>query len=581
MRRIGTRAIVWSITLLLTAATAALAKKPVPVNTAPPTVSGTPAQGQTLSGTTGTWTNSPTSYAYQWQRCASGGASCGNVSGATSPSYVVSATDVGSSIRLVVTASNQGGSASAASAATAVVVPLPPANTAPPTVSGTPVERSQLTASTGTWTNSPTAFAYQWQRCDSSGGSCGAISGATTSTYSPGPADWGSALRVAVTASNAGGASAPATSAPTTPVTAPPGTAATAYQLNAGHTGAVGDGFWTGALRRWSVNLGAAISYPLIVGNEVYVTAGDNNSAGSRLYAINATTGTLDWGPVEVGAGSPWSGLAYDGGRVFTVNEHGTMEAFNAATGALAWTVQLPGQYMFSSPPTATAGVVYTGGAGSGGTLYAVDESTGAVLWTSSVMNGDNSSPAVSSSGVYVSYACGQTYDFAPGSGALQWHVNTSCEGGGGKTPVLANGRLYVRDFSYPGVFDAATGALLGTFAASGPAPAVTASTVYDLQAGRLSASGTAPGSATSWTFSGDGTLSSAPLVAGGDVFVAGTSGNIYALDGASGAVLWSANAGAAVAAPDEQNLSQPLTGLAASGGLLVVPAGTTLVAFR
>jgi hypothetical protein len=44
---------------------------------------------------------------------------------------------------------------------------------------------------------------------------------------------------------------------------------------------------------------------------------------------------------------------------------------------------------------------------------------------------------------------------------------------------------------------------------------------------------------------------------------------------------LWQASAGAAVPAPDEQNVSQPLTGLAESGGLLVVPAGDTLVAFR
>jgi hypothetical protein len=35
------------------------------------------------------------------------------------------------------------------------------------------------------------------------------------------------------------------------------------------------------------------------------------------------------------------------------------------------------------------------------------------------------------------------------------------------------------------------------------------------------------------------------------------------------------------VPAPDEQNVSQPLAGLGTSGGLLVVPAGTGLVAFR
>ena len=53
------------------------------------------------------------------------------------------------------------------------------------------------------------------------------------------------------------------------------------------------------------------------------------------------------------------------------------------------------------------SGIVYVGGAGSGGTLYAVSESAGNVLWTASVQNGDNSSPVKASSagGVVTFYA--------------------------------------------------------------------------------------------------------------------------------------------------------------------------------
>ena len=47
--------------------------------------------------------------------------------------------------------------------------PSPPANTALPVVSGTTQQGQRLTTSNGSWTNSPTAFAYQWQDCDSSG----------------------------------------------------------------------------------------------------------------------------------------------------------------------------------------------------------------------------------------------------------------------------------------------------------------------------------------------------------------------------------------------------------------------------
>ena len=60
-----------------------------PTNSAAPAVTGQTVQGQTLTTSNGTWTGSPTSYAYQWQDCNSSGASCSNISGATSSTYVL------------------------------------------------------------------------------------------------------------------------------------------------------------------------------------------------------------------------------------------------------------------------------------------------------------------------------------------------------------------------------------------------------------------------------------------------------------------------------------------------------------
>jgi lysophospholipase L1-like esterase len=88
-----------------------------PANTALPAISGTAQQGQTLSASTGSWSNSPTSYAYQWQRCASSGGSCSAISGATGTSYLLQSADVGATIRVAVTATNASGSAAATSAA--------------------------------------------------------------------------------------------------------------------------------------------------------------------------------------------------------------------------------------------------------------------------------------------------------------------------------------------------------------------------------------------------------------------------------------------------------------------------------
>jgi hypothetical protein len=97
-------------------------------------------------------------------------------------------------------------------AAVSDVVLSAPSNISLPVISGTPQVGQTLTASNGTWTNSPTGFADQWL----AGGS--PISGATSSTFVPVSGNVGQTISVTVTASNAIG-SMPATSAGVGPVT--------------------------------------------------------------------------------------------------------------------------------------------------------------------------------------------------------------------------------------------------------------------------------------------------------------------------------------------------------------------------
>ena len=355
--------------------TEVVAAPPAPTVTAAPVVTGSSVQGQTLSTTNGTWSGSPSSYAYKWQDCNSSGSGCANISGATSGTYTLKAADVGHTVRSVVTASNAGGSASKPSAVTAMVSssgqigntvllgdqnlansgdsnasgvvqafsytaaasgtttdiqlyvasgtttselfvglytdaggtpasllasgsiasptagawndvtvgsatvtagttywiallgtggqlsyldtaggsaasyvgsvsnltslpqtyapgteydvspasayqvgvasappppPAAPVNTAAPVITGSAVQGQVLSASTGSWSNSPTSYGYQWQDCDSSGGACSNVGGATSSSYTLGAGDVGHTVVVVVTASNAGGSASQA-----------------------------------------------------------------------------------------------------------------------------------------------------------------------------------------------------------------------------------------------------------------------------------------------------------------------------------------------------------------------------------
>jgi hypothetical protein len=179
-----------------------------PTNTREPAISGRAEQGRRLSASRGSWSGSGISYAYRWVRCGLGGglpdgSDCISISGATGASYVLSAADVGFRIRVRVTASNSDGSKTVASNPTGTVVG-PPVLVSQPNVLGTVLVGSVVTADPGRWTGrQPIAFSYRWLRCNSAGGECAAIPGATQRTYRVTSSEVGRKVRFNVTAKNA------------------------------------------------------------------------------------------------------------------------------------------------------------------------------------------------------------------------------------------------------------------------------------------------------------------------------------------------------------------------------------------
>lgn len=191
------------------------------INQVPPTISDTtPHDLDVLTAYPGSWWGTqPVVFTYEWQRCDTVGTSCTAIAGATAATYVVGAADLGSTIRVVVTATNAAGVALAASTPTAVVDPAAPVAVALPTITGTAADGGLLAATPGSWTGTvPMTFGYRWLRCNATGGGCLTVVGRTDVTYAVTAADVNSTIRVAVTAVNGGG-TASATAAPSSVVT--------------------------------------------------------------------------------------------------------------------------------------------------------------------------------------------------------------------------------------------------------------------------------------------------------------------------------------------------------------------------
>jgi len=367
------------------------------------------------------------------------------------------------------------------------------------------------------------------------------------------------------------------------------GDVALGFQITTNHTGEVKSPGLKLPLRvKWSVNLTGTAGYPILANGKVFIIGGGSGSTPSTLYALSASTGKTVWSqptPSEFGS---WIGAAYENGVLYVVptyssSDSGAMFAFSAKDGHQIWSVSLSGQYSFSSAPTARNGIVYTSGAGEGGTVYAVREKDGQVLWTAAVSNGDSSAPAVTTSGVYVSYVCPQTYRFDLTTGKQIWNYSGGCEGGGGESAAVYRGLVYVRDlynFSTDGItLDAATGTLVNGFN-SQYSPVFLSGTAFYTEPDTLTAVNISTGT-TVWTaVAGAGeNYSCAPIVVNGVVYAGTSTGNLLGYRAANGKSVFQVSLGQPVSCGEY--FAVPLAGMSASSGLLVVPAGSEVVALE
>jgi outer membrane protein assembly factor BamB len=317
-------------------------------------------------------------------------------------------------------------------------------------------------------------------------------------------------------------------------------------------------------VQQWSDTFGPTIpSQALVVNGIIYVSASPAGSTSGvqNLYALDEATGATLWSRSD-GDGPP----AYDAGRVFAVSFSGLLSAFDAVTGTLDWSQQLTGQSFFEAAPVAADGIVYVTGDESGSTLYAIDEQTGTLLW-SDPMNGSAETPALDGTNVFLAFPC-QYYAVNADTGESAWYDNDGCDGGGGGTPVVADGHVFIRPgFGTDDILDSSTGVTEGPLGTT-QTPAVAGGVAYELAGSTLEAISDDGLGTNAWSFAGDGQLTGAPIVTDGVVWIGSSSGNLYAPDPSTGDQLWSTNVGSSVSS------------LSAGNGALVVSTNDSVVAY-
>ncbi len=198
---------------VLSAPTAVI-ESAAPANASLPRVIGEAFAPGVLVAEGGAWTGiGPHALGYQWLRCDAEGDDCAPVVGATDPEYATTPADLGATLRVTVTPTNEAGQAVESSVATAEVATAPddplvgPELIAAPSIVGETEIGEELTALGGTW--SPTgdlALSYRWLRCDSAGQECEEVDGADGQAYELDANDLGTTLAVTVTARDDTGA---------------------------------------------------------------------------------------------------------------------------------------------------------------------------------------------------------------------------------------------------------------------------------------------------------------------------------------------------------------------------------------
>ena len=309
----------------------------------------------------------------------------------------------------------------------------------------------------------------------------------------------------------------------------------------------------------------------------VYFGGQDNN-----FYALNAQNGDLIW-KYQSGGDFAYSTPALENGILYSTNTDHNLYAIDAATGTMKWKFTTASSVI--SSPAVVNNIVYFGS--DDHYIYAVDAVSGSLKWKYLTDQNVDSSPAVSKGIVYIGSADGNLYALDALTGNLKWKYNTGSpivEA----SPVISNGVIFVGNRNgYLNAVNATSGQSKWIFSTNGISleqskPSINNGVVYlaswyntnDFkQAGALYAIKESDGSQI-WKGLNDQGFTSGPVYADGKVFINSDDLNIYAVDAATGNVVWKKQIIANGAVPTVAN-GKVFAGGGGSNAFYVLDSGT------
>ncbi|MFB2729635.1 putative Ig domain-containing protein, partial [Shewanella mangrovisoli] len=267
-----------------------------PVNAVAPTITGTVTVGNTLTGSSGSWTDADgdtLTYSRQWYRADDGsGTNRVAIASATSANYTLTTSDAHKYIQLVVTANDGNGGIQTANSTYTQVANTAPVNSVLPSISGTATVGNALSTTNGTWSDADgdgRTYSYQWYRADdNSGTNLAMIAGANSASYTLTTGDANKYLRVVVTANDGNGGFTSATSAYSAMVSTPNSPPSDIGLSNSTITQSGGTNASVGTLNTTDLDVGNSFTYTLVAG------VGDTDNAsfniiGSSLQANDSS----------------------------------------------------------------------------------------------------------------------------------------------------------------------------------------------------------------------------------------------------------------------------------------------------